>query len=99
MPSPNKRTSENEFVSCIGCQNAKALYQWSANPIVALCGIHGERQVAQARRICKLFSPLLKEQTPIRHFDHYPASKEELDEFLKQEQQLLHGDSSTATNS
>ena len=99
MPSPNKRSSESEFVSCIDCQNTKALYQWSTNPIVAFCGIHGERQVAQARRICKLFSPLLKEQTPIRHFDSYPASKEELDEFLKQEQQLLQGGSSMETKS
>ena len=55
--------------------------------------------MVQARRICKLFSPLLKEQTPIRHFDSYPASKEELDEFLKQEQQLLQGGSSMETKS
>jgi hypothetical protein len=44
--------------------------QWFENPVVALCDINNDRQVAEAKRQCKWFEASAEEPV-IEHFDSY----------------------------
>jgi hypothetical protein len=59
----------SEFVQCINCKWA-TYKQWFKNPVVATCGIRGDKQVAATKRICKEFRERVGE-AQIEHFDHY----------------------------
>jgi hypothetical protein len=64
------KNKDNEFVQCIRCRNGKFM-QWLENPIIAYCEHFNERQVAEARRICRSFTESGIENPEIEHFDHY----------------------------
>lgn len=59
----------NNMVQCINCKYATYM-QWFKNPVIAECKILKERQVAEAKRICKEFKERL-EPGNITHFDNY----------------------------
>lgn len=46
-----KKKIETTNVSCMDCKNA-VLMRNGQNPIIAICNIYNERQVAVVRRIC-----------------------------------------------
>lgn len=60
---------ERDFVQCIRCKHGKYM-QWFENPVVALCDINNERQVAEAKRQCKWYEASAEEPV-IEHFDSY----------------------------
>ena len=71
MATSNKN-EDRLYVQCLQCKNASAFLQWFSNPIIAVCGERGDRQVAATKRICKLFIRAKNEELPpVQHFDHY----------------------------
>lgn len=77
MAASNKR-EDNAFVKCINCKQASAFYQWFENPIIAKCSILNERQVAETKRVCKLFIPMDLDAPEVQHFDSYNETPEEI---------------------
>ncbi len=72
----NNKTGVTEFVQCLHCKHATAYYQWYENPVIAQCAIHGDRQVAQTKRVCKTYVERYGEPE-IQHFDHYEDEDKE----------------------
>lgn len=60
---------KKDFTRCINCAYATYM-QWMNNPVIAHCRITDERQVAEAKRICKEFVKRDKE-AKITHYDSY----------------------------
>ncbi len=58
-----------EFVQCIQCKWA-TYKQWFNNPVVATCGIRGDKQVAATKRICREYRERLG-APQIEHLDSY----------------------------
>ena len=63
------KNNERNFVQCIRCKHGKFM-QWLENPLIALCEVTKERQVAEAKRQCRLFVETTDEPI-IQHFDSY----------------------------
>lgn len=61
--------TSKDFVQCISCKHATFM-QWWNNPVIAKCQLLHERQVAEAKRICRQYTPT--SATPeIEHFESY----------------------------
>jgi hypothetical protein len=69
MVVPKKKTNKDTN-KCITCKHA-SFKQWFDNPVIALCEVaHGERFVAEIRRVCPNYEETDKEPV-IEHHDHY----------------------------
>ena len=58
-----------ETVQCLHCRFA-TYKQWFQNPVVALCSVRGDKQVAATKRVCKYYKERPDEPV-IEHFDSY----------------------------
>lgn len=54
---------------CIDCKHA-TLKQWYNNPVIALCERTGERYVARASNVCRMFEKCNTTKN-IEHYDKY----------------------------
>ncbi|MBQ6434268.1 MAG: hypothetical protein IJJ94_10060 [Bacteroidaceae bacterium] len=63
------KNSDNAFVKCIECKHATFM-QWFENPVIAICDVTKQRQVAQAKRLCQSYAESGVEPD-IQHFDSY----------------------------
>ena len=71
----SSKNDNRQYVQCINCKRAKAFMQWFKNPVIAVCGEDGERQVAATKRMCKFFVQGEERDLPaIQHFDSYDNS-------------------------
>lgn len=62
-------TQDDELIQCLHCKWA-TYKQWYSNPVIALCSVRGDKQVAATKRICKDYRERLEDPV-IEHFDHY----------------------------
>lgn len=65
------RNNEQDFVQCLRCKHGQFM-QWFDNPVIASCKINNERQVAEAKRLCKWFAASTSEPV-IEHYDSYTS--------------------------
>lgn len=65
---------DKDFTRCINCANATFM-QWMKNPVIAYCRITDERQVAEAKRLCKEFK-LSNKEPQVTHYKSYQEGPE-----------------------
>lgn len=61
--------AEKKNCECLTCAHGSYI-QWMNNPIIAICSINKDRQVAEAKRVCKEYVPSKKEPV-VTHYDSY----------------------------